>query len=348
MAGIQEGDPQLTAPQQLRALHEQQAALAPSIREYVRSQVDLWRLLPNWVLEADGHSGYGYNEPYYDKTYWLWPHTSHVNIDLRTGELRGSDDGILGVAEEENAFDAQNYIDRYKKGAGEDYFGGYNPRKTAQWRADIRAEDPFLTETLDPSLTLEGQADRLKGVISEIEEAALAPDSELTPEQVKNAIGHVLRASNFDDQNDGTEPIEIDTPFFNDLRMSGIYVAPIFPPPLIGIRAAQEIMQCVSFYIETRSPQFAPLFAKLSERVWHTAVNATAKVRHERGMVHHSDPEWIYQTLGEEYIKRADGNQYMFALPPTEPLKPDAEIGTRGIITAQKVADWFLDTPAEE
>ncbi|KKR76692.1 MAG: hypothetical protein UU21_C0005G0018 [Candidatus Levybacteria bacterium GW2011_GWA2_40_8] len=355
---------QYTSRNQGRVLREPRAALVEDIREYIRRQRALWNQIPNLALEANGRDGYldHYSYAYH---YKLWDiDDGRMAIDLKTGEILGlpfdqpdgepdvlaGDDQVITLADEIENYDAGKIVARLKKQAQEEYYGSYNPRKIAQWRADLRAKDPFLQETLDPKLSLEGQAETLRQTIAVIEELAQQPTSELTPEQVRNTIGHVLRASDFDDRPDGTEPIEVefDDPLLNEVSRELPYPIRIFPPPLIEIRGAQEIMQCVSFYIAPRNSQFAPLFADLSDVIWHTAVNATAKVRHERGMRHYVSPEWIYPTLGEEYVRRADGNEHMHAEPPKEPLKPDAEIGKRGIMTVEGVADWFLNTPVEE
>ena len=82
-----------------------------------------------------------------------------ICIDLETGEIIIHPDGhilkryLLQIqvlrdyyGEDLGSITAQAYIDELTKEIYREYFGGYNPRKVSQWRADIRAKDPISYE----------------------------------------------------------------------------------------------------------------------------------------------------------------------------------------------------------
>jgi len=98
------------------------------IREYSESQVELWRQVPSWALEADGRSGYSdqYARAYRNK---LWAINSSVGlgqrgytvyVDLFNGALvevgegrtcSAKDDRLLFLALHLDELDAQKVID---------------------------------------------------------------------------------------------------------------------------------------------------------------------------------------------------------------------------------------------
>ncbi len=323
-----------------KSLAEQQEILVDGLREFVREQKPLWNQLPNLMLEADGRSGYDDNHAraYYSHIYPISEnrHGYDVCIDLETGELIyhpteysperiiASNQRITSLAAELDALNAQKYIDSLRNELTKEYWGGYNPRKIAQWRADIRAADPFLQATLSPEFSLDSQSQRLREAILIIEKTAGSQDSELRSDQVRNAVGHVLYATDFDDREDGADA---------------------YSPVDNNVKAAREIIRGAGIYVGLRSPQFGPLFSDLSEVAWHNAVAATAKVRNERGMIHPQDPEneLIYKELGKDATRRANGNAYMFASPLPTDITADSKVGT-GFYTAGEIADWLLNT----
>jgi len=334
-------------------LKEQKTSIADEIREYVRGQRELWNQIPNLCLEADGRHGYleDWSDAYYNKTLGL----QNVYIDLVTGEIINYpnlqpvvhvNDGIMYdpntdwdrkaqlapdgsvVDLDLEGLDAEKHIENLREQANQEYWRGYNPRKIAQWRADIRAEDKFLQDTLPHEFSLEQQHKNLVDLVKRIESEASDEDSELTPDQIRNAIGHVLFATDYDDREDG----------------SGKY-----SPVDVEIRGAQEIITQIGSYIELKSVNQAKSFHDFSYAVWTSATTAAAKLRAESNIPHSQPPEslLIYKEMGEQSIKRADGNNYSSADPKPVALSSDEKIGT-GFYTAVEVADWLVNTKPGE
>ena len=69
-----------------------------------------------------------------------------------------------------------------------------------------------------------------------------------------------------------------------------------------------------------------------------------AQVRSQRGFSHLDDPEdiTIYDELGKDAIKRADGNAYMFSLPISKNIKAKTKIGS-GVFCAGQISNWLLN-----
>ena len=102
--------------------------LVETIREYSRSQKEIWQLVPNLALEADGRSGYGLNRVHSQGVLGLRS-TIHdgsftVYVDLATGELvdphtfhgksrlvPARDVSVLEVLANLDALDAQKIVD---------------------------------------------------------------------------------------------------------------------------------------------------------------------------------------------------------------------------------------------
>jgi hypothetical protein len=95
------------------------------IRRYSESQVELWKQVPSWALEADGRSGYNSCLCLaYERKLWTINHRSLL-VDLNNGKLMGfkgamslecaSDHVVLEYALLLDRLDASKILDELKK-----------------------------------------------------------------------------------------------------------------------------------------------------------------------------------------------------------------------------------------
>ena len=136
----------------MKRFEQLRIAAAEEVREAVRKQVEIWRLVPNLALEADGTTGY--SDRYkmaYMHGYWDVNNRMSVFVDLLTGELV-SDFGVLGGNEPRPAgyvvildfsaelLDAERIVRELQKEAKPHRRHNHNGEDVIAWRAGIRAE----------------------------------------------------------------------------------------------------------------------------------------------------------------------------------------------------------------
>lgn len=133
--------------------------LVEMIREYSRGQKELWQLVPNLALEADGRTGYGFQRVYgqgvlaLQSTIFSGSYT--VYVDLATGDLVSPitfhDQGELDLALDTNVLrvlarldelDAQKFVDHLRARSQEPHssHSHHNEQETREWRRKIREE----------------------------------------------------------------------------------------------------------------------------------------------------------------------------------------------------------------
>jgi hypothetical protein len=142
--------------------------LVQKIRDYSTLQKNLWQLVPNLALEADGRTGH--SEQYsraYSSGFWAIRASVengrfNVFVDLATGDLVDAysasntfsvadfdcekdsslkparKKGILELALDMEQLDAKEIINDLELEAKEPYFSGYNVEKKEAWRSEMR------------------------------------------------------------------------------------------------------------------------------------------------------------------------------------------------------------------
>ncbi len=138
---------------EIAELEQRAKELVASIREWCRSQKELWRQVPNLALEANGRQGFcRYYERAYESGYWAIQISRvddnyTVYVDLATGELvdpyyqkeLAKDVAILRCALNLQEFDAANLIKELRSKV--DFPERRNLcRLNREWRARLRRE----------------------------------------------------------------------------------------------------------------------------------------------------------------------------------------------------------------
>ena len=143
--------------------------LALGIRDYVKSQVDTWKLVPHLALEADGRSGFSDN---YARAYrqGVWAIEASVRngsytvyVDLASGELvnpfafheqgrvvAAYDSDVLQLATRRDQIDASMLVADLKKAAKRPVASYYDTVQQVRWREETRAALK-ITPVYDPS-----------------------------------------------------------------------------------------------------------------------------------------------------------------------------------------------------
>lgn len=125
------------------------------IREYTRSERELWRLVPYLALHADGRSGYSSQYAVaYQKGLWIIEHSVDrfgsytVAVDCATGELvsipntheKAHVEDVLRCASRLHEFDAAAVVLALQQAGKKPYFSGYDVEGTKKWRLKIQEE----------------------------------------------------------------------------------------------------------------------------------------------------------------------------------------------------------------
>lgn len=134
----------------IQQLQRMQHELAEAVREYSRSQVELWRQLPWFVLQSQGRTGWGPGHEYSVGVRILPSldaHGYHIGcVDLETGELIYTpknqsdirpirDAQVLQIKLEE--LDAKTVLALYKKLAKEETGSYYDAQEQRQKRREL-------------------------------------------------------------------------------------------------------------------------------------------------------------------------------------------------------------------
>jgi len=126
--------------------------LVESVREYTRSQKDLWARIPYLALKADGRTGY--SDAYlraYETGYWAIE-SGRINgyygvlVDCATGELinpgntgnPASDDTVLPLASHLNELDAAEIIAELRREGKKPVLIHSSPEKQKEWRREMK------------------------------------------------------------------------------------------------------------------------------------------------------------------------------------------------------------------
>ncbi len=137
--------------EQMVSIAMQAKNFAEEVRRFSRNQIDLWRMVPAWALEADGRRGFS-DQLARAYQYRRWSVSSsnegglyRVEVDLSTGELlkAGSDlpaldDCVLKVAGSIQQLDAKSILNSLVVKANQPYDPIYDPKKQESWRAQYR------------------------------------------------------------------------------------------------------------------------------------------------------------------------------------------------------------------
>lgn len=130
--------------------------LVTTIREYVRSQVDVWRHMPHMAVEADGRVGYSGDLMLIYRYGYFAPNPMRVGldtplVDCANGELvifhkenvppePLSDAEVLELHDELDRLDASAQIANLKRAALEPLLPIFNERTQREWRDRVRRE----------------------------------------------------------------------------------------------------------------------------------------------------------------------------------------------------------------
>ena len=130
------------------------------VREYSRTQNELWRRIPHLALEADGRTGH--SETYglaYSYGYWHLDREYGIHVDLENGELVSSsniwkgaldthllpdekrlanDSKVAALIFNLHKLDARAIMEHLKTVARKPYGSYYNAKKKDVWREETR------------------------------------------------------------------------------------------------------------------------------------------------------------------------------------------------------------------
>jgi len=135
--------------------------LVAKIREFSKSQKELWQKIPYLSLQADGRAGYSdglsraYRNGFWELECSLVSGFYQVYVDLETGELvnassvsarQASDKNVLKIALNLEQLNAQKIITCLEERACQPYPTYENPIKQDSWRVETK-EKLNLTET---------------------------------------------------------------------------------------------------------------------------------------------------------------------------------------------------------
>ena len=124
-----------------------------AIRDYSRSQAEVWQTVPFWALEADGRSGYqdSCGQACQNRSWMIESSASNgiytVYVDLRNGELMlpgfgsvlaNSGDIARAFMRDPNDFDASRLVLQLKESAKAPYMPGFDRVKVEKWREEMR------------------------------------------------------------------------------------------------------------------------------------------------------------------------------------------------------------------
>ena len=142
------GSAEVLSRRPMPSLDGQVKKLAGEIRDYARSQRELWRQVPWLALEADGRTGFGegivYRRGYLPV---LTVGYTKLYVDCESGELVRWSENRMPPAEDADVLlllkgmeelDASGLIDALEAEAAEPYFYGYDPAKQEIGRASCR------------------------------------------------------------------------------------------------------------------------------------------------------------------------------------------------------------------